>query len=233
MNYNILATGSAGNCVLVENCIALDMGISFKTIKPFMRDLQLVLLSHIHTDHFKPSTIKRLAKERPLLRFGCMEWLVAPLVDCGVEKKNIDVYEYGILHEYRAYGSIGVSYPLGYIKHHFVETFPLFHDVPNCGYKLHTNGCEKLLYATDTNKILTEAKDYDLYLVEADYEDEEIQQRIETKIIDGKEPFGEYRAMRNHLSQKAAYDYIVSQMGANSRYVLMHGHREKEDKQDD
>lgn len=231
MNYNILATGSAGNCVLVENCIALDMGISFKAIKPFIRDLQLVLLTHEHQDHSKWSTIARLAKERPLLRFGCCEWLVAPLVDCGVEKKNIDVYEFDKTAWYFSHGWDGGKDIMTASKN-CVTAFPLFHDVPNCGYKIWTNDL-KYFYATDTNKILTEAPNYDLYLIEANYEDEEIQQRIENKIIDGKEPFGEYRAMRNHLSQKAAYDYIVSQMGANSRYVLMHGHREKEVKDDD
>jgi ribonuclease BN (tRNA processing enzyme) len=217
MNYNILSTGSHGNAVVIENSILIDCGVPFKTINPFMRDLQLVLLSHLHGDHFCKSTIARLAKERPMLRWGCCEWLVAPLVDCGVEKKNIDVYVYDYECMYRLNSSwIGI------------EAFPLFHDVPNAGYKIGFNGL-RYFYATDTNKILTEAKDYDLYLVEANYEDEEIQQRIETKIIDGKEPFGEYRAMRNHLSQKAAYDYIVSQMGANSQYVLLHGHISKED----
>jgi ribonuclease BN (tRNA processing enzyme) len=228
MQYNVLATGSAGNCVIVENCIALDMGIPFKTIKPFMRDLQLVLTSHLHGDHFNRSTIARLAKERPMLRFGCCEWLVAPLVDCGVEKKNIDVYEFDTERRYVKKLSGGtLAEPIMTYIH--IEAFPLFHDVPNNGWKIHING-EKLFFATDTNKILTEAKGYDLYLIEANYEDEEIQQRIENKIIDGKEPFGEYRAMRNHLSQKAAYDYVVSQMGANSTYFLLHGHVEKEDK---
>jgi phosphoribosyl 1,2-cyclic phosphodiesterase len=225
MTYDILATGSSGNCTIIEDCIAVDMGISFKKLSPYYRQLKLVLLSHIHGDHFNKRTISRLAKERPLLRFGCCEWLVAPLVECGVEKKNIDVYDFERVYGY-ATGAYGV------IPGFSIQPFPLFHDVENAGFKVWIHSgtkLEKLLYATDTNKILTEAKDYDLYLIEANYDDEEVQERIDRQIIEGKEFIHEYKAMENHLSRQAAYDFVCANMGANSRYVLMHEHKEKGD----
>ena len=49
MKYEIIATGSTGNCCVIENIIAIDMGISFKAIKQVYKDLKLVLLTHIHT----------------------------------------------------------------------------------------------------------------------------------------------------------------------------------------
>jgi glyoxylase-like metal-dependent hydrolase (beta-lactamase superfamily II) len=70
MNYNIISTGSQGNAVVVNNHILIDCGVTFKTLKGVYKDLQIVLLTHIHTDHFKPKTLKRLAQERPTLRFG-------------------------------------------------------------------------------------------------------------------------------------------------------------------
>ena len=93
MKYNILATGSKGNATIIEDCILIDCGVPFKALKPYYRDLKLVLCSHCHGDHFNRRTITRIANERPMLRFGCCEWLVAPLVECGVQAKNIDVYE--------------------------------------------------------------------------------------------------------------------------------------------
>jgi len=219
MKYNILATGSKGNATIIEDCILIDCGVPFKALKPYYRDLKLVLCSHCHGDHFNRRTITRIANERPMLRFGCCEWLVAPLVECGVQAKNIDVYEFDEVREYDS--SLYVED--GYFR---VEPFPLSHDVPNVGYKL-SIGDEKLLYATDTSKILTEAKGYDLYLVEANYEDEELEQRIEKKIIEGADFIHEYKVMDNHLSHKGAMDYICTNMGPNSKYILMHQHQER------
>ena len=69
MIYKIISTGSSGNCILLNNTILLDCGVSFKKIEPYYKKLKLVFISHIHNDHFLPSTIKKLAYERPALRF--------------------------------------------------------------------------------------------------------------------------------------------------------------------
>lgn len=49
MDYEIVATGSSGNCVIINNIIAIDAGVPFKALKPFYKDLKIVLLTHIHT----------------------------------------------------------------------------------------------------------------------------------------------------------------------------------------
>jgi len=69
MNYKIINSGSDGNCILVNNEILLDVGVSFKKIEPYYKKLKLVFISHEHTDHLLPSTVKKLAFERPTLRF--------------------------------------------------------------------------------------------------------------------------------------------------------------------
>ncbi|HNX82188.1 MAG TPA: hypothetical protein PKL77_08600 [Candidatus Omnitrophota bacterium] len=48
MKYNIIATGSSGNCVIIEDIIAIDMGVSFKAIDAYYKNLRLVLLTHAH-----------------------------------------------------------------------------------------------------------------------------------------------------------------------------------------
>ena len=100
INYNIISTGSQGNAVVIEQKILVDCGVSFKALAAECRTLKLVLLTHIHSDHFKPSTIRLLAESRPTLRFACCAWLCKPLVDAGVPIAQIDVLEPGHLYGY-------------------------------------------------------------------------------------------------------------------------------------
>lgn len=46
---NVLSSGSKGNCEIYHSSIACDMGVSFQKIAPFVKELQLVLLSHRHS----------------------------------------------------------------------------------------------------------------------------------------------------------------------------------------
>ena len=169
------------------------------------------------TDHFRPKTIKKLANERPTCRFGCCEWLVKPLVDCGVKKENIDVYEIGKIYDYRVFK---------------VSPIKLYHNVKNCGYRLFY-GKKKALYATDTEHLngIT-AKEYDLYLIESNYEDEELQERINAKIEKGEYCY-ELNVANRHLSHEQASQFLLENMGKQSEYVFLHGHKDKTEKQSD
>lgn len=211
MNFQIINSGSSGNCVIIENIIAIDMGVSFKSLKNYYENLKIVLLTHIHGDHFKKSTIKKLADERPTLRFACCEWLVNDLVNCGVDKRNIDVLEINNKYDYKIFS---------------IEPIELFHDVPNCGYKLEINN-KKLIYATDTNSLEhIEAKNYDLYLVEGNYEVEELEQKIKDKQEKGEFVY-ENRVKETHMSKGATNDWLIKNMVESSQFIYMHEHKEK------
>lgn len=210
MNFNILATGSKGNAVIFEDMVMVDCGVSYKTLKPYVKGLKLILLTHIHGDHFNKTTIKKLASDRPTLRFGAYKWLVQPLLDCGVKAKNIDVFESDKTFSY------------GPVK---VNPFMLHHDVPNCGYKL-TVKDHTVFYATDTENLNgVEAKNFELYLIEANYEDEEIQERIAKKELEGQFAY-EKRVLKSHLSKAKADNWLAENMGPDSEFVYMHCHEE-------
>lgn len=215
MNYNIIASGSQGNAVVINNCVLIDCGVSFKALKDTYKDLQLVLLTHIHSDHFKPKTLGILARERPTLRFACCEWLVKYLVNAGVNPSNIDVLEIGKIYDYRAFK---------------VSPIKLYHNVENCGYRLYF-GEEKALYATDTEHLdgIT-AKDYDLYLIEANYTEEDLQERIDAKMRTGEYCY-ELNVANRHLSHKQASQFLLDNMGENSKYVFLHEHKETKNKE--
>ena len=70
IDYNIIATGSKGNAVVIDQKILIDCGVSFKALSKVYRALKLVLLTHIHSDHFQPTTLRLLAENRPTLRFA-------------------------------------------------------------------------------------------------------------------------------------------------------------------
>ena len=208
MIYDIISTGSKGNAVVINDKILIDCGVPFKQVSRVHESLSIVLLTHKHTDHFNKRTIKKLAEERPTLRFACGKWLVPDVVKCGVKKRNIDVVESGKIYDYKAFK---------------ISPFTLYHDVENIGWRIFSGG-EKAIYATDTKTLdgIT-AKDYDLYLIEANYTDEELKQRLIEKHRNGDFTY-EDRVPLTHLSKKQADNFIIENGGVNANFVYLHMH---------
>ena len=218
MTYNIIATGSSGNAVILDGRILIDCGVPYKMLRPYVRDLQLVLLTHEHGDHFRPGTVRTLAMARPALRWGCCAWMVPHLLAAGVDKRVIDVYEFA---------APGKSGMLVY-KHlaAIIKPEMLYHNVSNCGWHIWV-GLEKVFYATDTGTLDgVEAPYYDLYLIEANHTQAEIEERIREKEAAGEFIY-ETAAMQNHLSREQALEWLSRNMGQHSRYVFLHQHQER------
>ena len=210
MKYNVISTGSSGNAVVINDQILIDCGVPYKRLEPVIKALRLVLLTHVHSDHFNPRTAAALHRERPALRFGCCGWMVKPLLEAGVNKRVIDVFD---PHHIYAYGGIGEIMPE-----------PLAHNVPNCGYHIFTFSGERLFYATDTGTLDgIEAKGYDLYMIEANHTKKELEARRDAKIAAGEFSY-EVESERNHLSREQAEDWIYQQIGSSSKYVFLHQH---------
>ena len=166
-----------------------------------------MLLTHIHSDHLKRETIKKLAQERPTLRFGCCEWLLQDLINCGVDLGNIDLYTIGKKYDYGDFQLIPIK---------------LYHDVKQCGYRVFKGG-EKLIYATDTYTLDgIKAIEYDYYLIEGNYQNEE---ELKSRARDS---YYESRVKRTHLSKEYATNWLLDNMGLNSVYEWMHEHKNRE-----
>lgn len=200
--FNVLSSGSNGNCVIYHNSIAVDMGVPYSLIKSHQSSLQIVLLTHIHGDHFNLSTIKKLAFERPALRFACGEFLSNHLE--GI--KNVDVLEAGILYDY---------------NHFKISPITLYHDVPNFGYRIF-KGDHKTIHVTDTGHLdKIEAKNYDLYAVESNYNEDTVFETIKNKQSKG-EFAHQIGSIKTHLSEQQAREFIFKNRGEHSKVLRLH-----------
>jgi len=200
--YNIIASGSTGNAIIYLNNILVDCGVSFSLLKPFVKDIQLVLLTHSHKDHINAQTVRKLASERPTLRFGCGEWMKEYLE--GI--KNVDFYEAGQVYNYGSF---------------LISPVKLYHDVPNFGYRIF-RGETKIIHCTDTCHLEgISATDYDLYAIEHNYNEDTIFEIIQRLESEGK--FAHQRgAINSHLSEQQARDFIFKNKGQNSKTLRLH-----------
>ena len=200
--YKIIASSSKGNSVLYHQSILVDIGVSFALIKPFLYDIQIVLLTHEHKDHINIETLKRLQFERPTLRIGCGEFMLKYLDGL----KNIDILEACNKYDYSNFVVIPVK---------------LYHDAPNFGYRILKEDY-KIIHATDTAHLNgIEAKNYNLYALEHNYDEETIDDIIESKKENGQYSY-EKAAINSHLSEQQAKDFIYKNKGENYKILRLH-----------
>ena len=193
--YRIIKTGSKGNAIIIDNNILIDCGVPYKDLP--VKLLKLVLLTHEHSDHINFSTIGK--------------FLLKKLVQAGVSYTKIDILTPGVWYRYN--------------KDIAVSPIVLYHDVPNYGYRLLVKG-KKIIYATDTTTLEgIKAYNYDYYLLEANYEENEIQQKIEEKEKAGQFVY-EYRVLKTHLSKEECDNFLLENMGEKSVYQYLHCHED-------
>ena len=213
---NIISSSSSGNCYIYNQDLMVDIGVPFSKIKSYYKDIKLLLLTHLHSDHLMKTTLKKIIYEKPTLKIVCGWWLVNNLVEIGVDKKNIYVLE------------IDKKYDLG---KYIIEPVMAFHDVPNCGYKIIIKSTNyKIFHISDTGSIdHIEAKDYDWYSIEGNYEtDEEIKKKIKEAREKGEFCYLE-RVQNTHINQVKALNWLNKNKGVDSQFQFIHQHEDKEE----
>lgn len=199
---DIISSGSTGNCVLYFDSVMVDVGVPYAYVSKRVKDVRLILLTHEHKDHINISTIKKIQLERPGIRIGCCDWMLSKLV--GV--RNVDVYEIGKTYDY---GTFSVS------------PVQLYHDVPNCGYRIFSQD-KKIFHATDTAHLSgIEAKGYDLYAIECNYDGSSVFEEIKNAKESGSFCYKE-GAVNSHLSEQQAYDFFFRNKKEGSKIVRLH-----------
>lgn len=207
MNYNIIGSSSKGNCIIVEDILMLDCGMSYIKIKKYLKKVKLIFISHSHKDHINPITIKLISENNPIIKFVCGgEDVVNILVNNGIALKNIYILK------------TSKWYNLGAIKVCLEE---LNHDVFNCSLKWNYKN-KKGIYIVDTNKInhIT-AKNYDLYLIENNYRDDILKKHID-ECEDVYKLNYLKRVPETHLSDEKCNNFLMENLGDNSVFQYIH-----------
>lgn len=199
----VIGTGSSGNAVLYHNSILVDIGLPYKKIEPYKNQIQLVLLTHEHlSDHLNISCLRKLCSERPTLRVACGHWMVKFLD--GI--RNVDIIEAGQIYNYGPFS---------------ISPITLFHDVPQIGFRIFKDN-HKIIHATDTSHMFgIEAKGYDLYSIEFNYNEDTIFDSIKRKQDNGQFAY-QTGAINSHLSEQQAKDFIFKNRAEHSKVVRLH-----------
>ena len=93
MKYQIISSSSKGNCIIVNDYLMLDCGVSYKRIKPYLDKIKIMFISHEHKDHLNPTTIKKVTYDKPNIKFIVGEYLIPELMQLGVGKANILTFD--------------------------------------------------------------------------------------------------------------------------------------------
>lgn len=213
MNYNIIATGSSGNAVIIDEKILVDFGVAYSLVKPFLNDIEYLLLTHRHGDHLSIASIIRMSKEYPkIMILG-----------------NSDVI--GVLSEYRMPNLFVIDSNEWYeLFGYTVASVDTKHNVPNVAYRIikpiFVDGeyikDYKVFYSTDTRDLYNvEAKNYDLYFIEFNHCEEMIDEKIAEKIKNNVFAY-EMNAKNNHQSNSRAIKWLKKNNKIGAEVVPLH-----------
>lgn len=206
MDYLTIGSSSKGNCIIVQTKLMLDCGVSYAKISKYLKYIKLIYISHVHKDHLLPTTITKINYNYPTIKFiTSSKEVVKKLKSLGVKEKNI------------FYLDPKKWYSLGILE---VKTEPLIHDVENYALKWKYEN-KKGIYIVDTsNTCGIIAKEYDLYLIEANYIEDMLIEHI--KNCSEEEMYYLSRVPHTHLSYEQANEFLINNMGKNSEYQYIH-----------
>lgn len=197
MQYKIISSGSKGNCVII-NDVMVDCGVPFKNIKDDLYDIKYLILTHIHSDHIRPSTLESIKKMFPRIQ---------------------------IIGNYEVHRDFGVSkianagFEIVTNDYTFLP-FECFHDVLCYGYTWEFDG-EEIIYATDTSSLKNAPdKKYDLIMIESNYDEKKLDAIAGNFATRGYNP---YSNAKRHLStQQAKTFYYTHRKNKDSEFVELH-----------
>lgn len=205
MKYFIIGTSSEGNGIIYHNEILVDVGFNYKRLRPYLRPIKYIFLTHEHGDHFQLHTIKKIQSERPDIYWIVPKHLVEKIKKINL--KNVFVVE------------AGRSYKIGSYK---IKVDELYHDVPNVAYHIYTSDNHKTLHATDTGEIdHISAYHYDLIMLEANHDKIDMLNRMIEKTEKGLFSH-EIRAFDVHLSFDQWESFVEKNKGPNTVAIKLH-----------
>lgn len=184
MTVKTIASGSSGNCYYISDGLTnllIECGITFKKIQQGvgfkMSEISGVLISHEHADHCKAM--------KDCLRAG---------ITCYTSEGTVGARERLLVTNRIKTISAHKQFKIGTWT---ILPFDIVHDcVEPLGFLL-VSGKYKVLYASDTAYIKYKFKGLTHILIESNYQDDILQQNIDTGIVE----YGlKERLLKTHMS---------------------------------
>lgn len=190
MKIKILASGSKGNCYLIDdgkNQLLLDAGIPFKTIQSKLNfktaGIAGVLITHRHGDH--SLAVNDLLK-RGIRVYG---------------NEDMKCFNSGI-RTIEPYHTVGITT-------FDVTPYPMEHDVECYGYEIYSyiTG-EKLVYITDTANIPHSFQGMNYLMVEANHDGTILKQNVANGLV---QKHLSKRILESHMEINHLIEWLMSQ----------------------
>ena len=196
MDYNIISSSSKGNCVII-NDVMVDCGVPFKNIKDHLYDIKYLLLTHIHSDHIRETTLNSIKSLFPRITI-------------------IGNYEVHQMFD------VDIICNAGYRVETDDYTFTPFdcvHDVVTYGFTWEYEG-KSIIYATDTSTLEHAPKGpYDYLFIESNH----CEKKLDLVMGDNKGGYNPYLSGKRHLStQESKLFYYMNRRDRDSEWIELH-----------
>lgn len=209
MKIKVLASGSKGNCSLIETAstrFLIDIGITYQRLKRELEkmnlnlnDIDAILLTHAHNDH--TSGLKVLLKHTTFKIYTNKDIIKELTTD--IDKERIELYD-SIMH----------------LNNTELTIFKTSHDAKGSVGFLITDDKSSLVYITDTGylnrKYFPLLTNKNIYYIESNHD--------EKMLMDGPYPY--YLKQRiisdeGHLSNETTATYLKKLVGDATKYIIL------------
>jgi phosphoribosyl 1,2-cyclic phosphodiesterase len=201
MQLSVIASSSNGNCYIIHNDISaliIEAGVSFKKVLEALNFnssiIEGCIISHSHGDH--AGKITEFAKRTQ--------------VYCSEETAILTKKEF-------IYSKIQSLFKIN-IGPFIVMPFALEHDVPCLGFIIYHPECGKILFITDTWYSKYSFDGINIAIVEANYMDELVEERLKQGTI---EKWRANRLATSHMSLKVCKELLKANNLSKCRNIVL------------
>lgn len=210
MKIKVLASGSKGNCSLIETKstrFLIDIGITFQRLKKELEkmkltidDIDALLLTHAHNDH--TNGLKVLLKHTKFKIYANKD--IIKELTVGIDNDRVEIYNQLI--------SLNNSTE--------ITVFKTSHDAKGSVGFLVTENKKSIVYITDTGylnrKYFPLLENKNIYYIESNHD--------EKMLMDGPYPY--YLKQRilsdeGHLSNETTSKYLKKLVGDETKYIIL------------
>ena len=203
VQYEVIASGSSGNAVLIDD-VLVDVGVSFQKIKPHLKHVNYLLITHTHSDHLNRRTFNRIRTLYPkIVVIGNYE--VAQTVSVDIIAND--------------------QYPIETLDYTFLP-IEVPHDVVTYGYYWKSLDGKNILYCTDTSSLdnildalpLTK---FDYLFIESNHDERKIEMIREGSY--SKYGYDAYGGAKRHLSvQQCKAFFYMKRRNKQAELIELH-----------